>query len=406
MTLWRWTKTFASLVSLKVRRTLSTSGRTKNEYDFVIIGAGFYGCCLALFLRSLSKRVLVIERDAQSLQRSSRVNQARVHSGFHYPRSALTAVKSGVLFKRFVKDWPDAVKDDFDMFYAIAARNSKVSSRRFARIFDDIGADFREADVSEKTLFDPNLIKGVFNCREFAFDFKVLRQRLVWLLDRANIEVRFGTEVTEIDLSADSCRLGLSSGDEVTANYLFNVTYSHVNQMHNKAGLKPVPIRHEIAELAIVWPPEALSGKAVTVMDGPFFSCMPYPSDGLYSLTHVRFTPHFTWFESETKKSPYQVLEDYNQPTRFEMMRRDSARYMPCLHDSVYSHSHFEVKTVLLKNERDDGRPILFVRDPDHGRMYSVLGGKIDNIYDLFDVVRADRPDWHDATDSHLFDAI
>ena len=76
----------------------------KNELDFVVVGGGFYGCCLALFLRSLSDRVTIVERDQDILLRASRINQARVHSGFHYPRSALTAVKSAVLFKRFVKD--------------------------------------------------------------------------------------------------------------------------------------------------------------------------------------------------------------------------------------------------------------------------------------------------------------
>ena len=47
----------------------------------------------------------------------------------------------------------------------------------------------------------------------------------------------------------------------------------------------------------------------------------------------------------------------------------------------------FEVKTVLTANERDDGRPILLHRHSPGRRFYSVMGGKIDNIYDLFDAL-------------------
>ena len=68
-----------------------------NNLDFIIIGGGFYGCCLALFLSSVSKKIILIEKENELLSRSSKINQARVHSGFHYPRSAITAVKSLML---------------------------------------------------------------------------------------------------------------------------------------------------------------------------------------------------------------------------------------------------------------------------------------------------------------------
>ena len=66
-------------------------GGPATTYDYVVIGGGFYGCCLALYLRSISARVLVVEAGPRLMDRASRVNQARVHTGFHYPRSAATA---------------------------------------------------------------------------------------------------------------------------------------------------------------------------------------------------------------------------------------------------------------------------------------------------------------------------
>ena len=59
---------------------------------------GFYGCCLALFLRSISKNVILIEKDNTLLNRVSRKNQARIHAGFHYPRSVTTAKKLNLIY--------------------------------------------------------------------------------------------------------------------------------------------------------------------------------------------------------------------------------------------------------------------------------------------------------------------
>jgi hypothetical protein len=66
-------------------------------------------------------------------------------------------------------------------------------------------------------------------------------------------------------------------------------------------------------------------------------------------------------------------------------MVRDSARYIPAIREAKYVESLFEVKTVLVKNEGDDGRPILFERHPGLPNCFSILGGKIDNIYDVLE---------------------
>jgi hypothetical protein len=72
-------------------------------------------------------------------------------------------------------------------------------------------------------------------------------------------------------------------------------------------------------------------------------------------------------------------------------MRRDAARYVPDLRDCSYVRSLWEVKTILPQSGANDSRPILFKRDPSAPNLISLLGGKIDNIFDLDDVLpRAD----------------
>src|SRR5262249_24670253 len=171
-------------------------------------------------------------------------------------------------------------------------------------------------------------------------------------------------------------------GCEVQARYVFNVTYSEINRVLSMAGLPEAALKHEETEIALVRPPEELAGYGITVMDGPFFSTMPYPSKKLYSLTHVRYTPHASW----TNRNPAARLACETNPHKSHVrhMILDSSRYVPCLSKATWEYSLYEIKTILIKNEGDDGRPILFQRRPATSRVISVLGAKIDNIYDLF----------------------
>lgn len=80
----------------------------------------------------------------------------------------------------------------------------------------------------------------------------------------------------------------------------------------------------------------------------------------------------------------------------------DAQRYLPCMRDLEWVKSVFEIKTILKKNERDDGRPILFHRDSRDRNIISILGGKIDNIYDLFDII-GQESDFRGVNFSFLF---
>ena len=66
-------------------------------------------------------------------------------------------------------------------------------------------------------------------------------------------------------------------------------------------------------------------------------------------------------------------------------MLRDAARYVPSLSGAKHIDSMYEIKTVLAKSEGDDSRPILFERHSNLPGCYSILGGKIDNIFDVLE---------------------
>jgi glycine/D-amino acid oxidase-like deaminating enzyme len=358
--------------------------------DAVVIGGGFYGTVIATHLaKHHGFDVVVVELGHELLARASYGNQARIHNGYHYPRSFTTAYRSHINLPRFVQDWPQAVKKDFTKLYAIARRNSKVSAQQFQRFCGSIGARIEPAAPEFRGLFDATLVERVFLVEEYAFNATVLADYARRDLDDQGIPVLYHTRVTAVR-AAEAGRLAVSAestrGAEtaLTARYVFNCTYSGLNQVGGDVSPTRTGLKHEIAEMALVRLPSELEGVAVTVMDGPFFSVMPFPPLRLNTLSHVRYTPHVHWTD-ERGVDPYAKLEAYDRVSRADRMIRDASRYLPLLAEANHEGSLFEVKTVLVNNEGDDGRPILFEGDPNLAGYYSVLGGKIDNVYDVLE---------------------
>lgn len=358
----------------------------------VIIGGGFYGAAIAIYLAKVRglRQVILLEREPKLLIRASSNNQARIHNGYHYPRSFTTAFRSRVNSPRFLRDWPQVVKADFVKLYAISRRNSKVTAKQFERFCYEIGANIKPADAALKKLFEPRLIEDVFVAEEYAFDSMRLAEWAVKELHDAGIEIHYSTRALAISRSPAHESLIVATQSKsggmgsIASSYVFNCTYSGLNQFSGEFPGTQTDLKHEVTEMALLQVPHALKEIGITVMDGPFFSVMPFPPRELHTLSHVRYTPHFSW-KDQLNIDPYKRLEEYKKSTRVERMVRDVGRYIPSLLAAKYVDSLFEVKTTLIKSEGDDGRPILFEKHEELPGCYSVLGGKIDNIFDVLE---------------------
>jgi glycine/D-amino acid oxidase-like deaminating enzyme len=355
--------------------------------DTVIIGGGFYGLRIAQFLKQELgvQKVTVLEKESDLMQHASYNNQARVHNGYHYPRSVLTALRSRVNLPVFSKEYEDAVVKDFDKYYGVATHLSKVSAHQFQRFFERIGAEIERAP-EVKHLFDGKFIEDVFKVKEYAFNTVVLKKHLLKSLGELGVDVATNERVVEIR-EEGSYKIVVTNKRTLKAKFLINTTYSSINILNKLAMLPIIPLKHELTEMCLVKLPPQLQGKAFTIMCGPFFSIMPFPAKGLHTLSHVRYTPHTEWRDSDDKvRDGHNYMGKVKHATHFPQMFADTKRYMPAAAGIEYSgKSLWEVKTVLPQSEGDDSRPILY--KPHYGGLKNyicIMGGKIDNIYDVF----------------------
>jgi glycine/D-amino acid oxidase-like deaminating enzyme len=363
------------------------------DHEVVVIGGGFYGCCLAIFLSDYFPGVVLLERGSDLLTRASYANQARVHGGYHYPRSFMTALRSLINLPRFCLDFRECIVDRFDKVYAVARNLSKINAFQFRKFCERIGAPIKLAPKPVRRLFNEAMIDEVFYVKEHAFDALKLRQLLKKRLQRSGVKVYLNSVVQKVcPLGDDRVELSLKDGTSWSGKQVFNCTYSNINTLLHGSGLSLLPMKHEVTEIALMDVPEELKTLGITVMDGPFFSAMPFPPRKVHSLSHVRYTPHESWFDGEGFKEAYGYLEDLPIRSNYPLMWKDAQRYVPSLSKAQYLGSLYEIKSVLVENEVDDGRPILMRTHPELKNLTTIMGGKIDNIYDVLQALqRLDR---------------
>jgi glycine/D-amino acid oxidase-like deaminating enzyme len=144
------------------------------NYDKIILGAGIYGLYSALYSAKKGEKVIVLEYDNDSFSRASYINQARVHNGYHYPRSISTALKSSNYFNRFTKDFSFAINSKFRKIYAISSDYSWTSASQF-EIFCK-NANIKCERLHPDRYFKHGKCDGVFETEEYAFGADKLKK--------------------------------------------------------------------------------------------------------------------------------------------------------------------------------------------------------------------------------------
>lgn len=366
------------------------------DCDAVVVGGGIIGSVVARHLAKSFGRVVLLEARPALLRGASYANQARVHRGYHYPRSFLTGLRSSVNFPRFVAEFSECIDLNFVAYYAIGRHVSKVTSAQFKVFCDRIGAPLSPAPASIRRLFNAALVEDVFAVEECVFDADRLAARMQADLADMNVRIEYGAAARQVFSGQDGTlrvRYEVDGSTEwLSASEVFNCTYSDANHLLLNSGLTPIPLKHELAEMALVEVPSELRRIAVTVMCGPFFSLMPFPPRQLHTLSHVRYTPHSWSSEDSIADAPLRRLREPSaRKTRFPFMQRDAQRYLPALTQARYRGSIWETKTVLPASEVDDSRPILFRAHHGMPNLHCIIGAKIDNVYDIVDELERQR---------------
>ena len=371
------------------------------QFDRIIIGAGLYGLYSALFCCKKGQKVIVLECDDAPFKRATYINQARVHQGYHYPRSISTALKSAGYFERFNKDYAFCVNKEFDQIYATSSQYSWSDGKQFK-------AFCKAANIPCEELYAGNYFKegmcdGVFRTREYTYDAMILKEYFLNELERfgSSVVIKYGEKICSIDRGNTTYVIRTEEGESYEAPFVLNSTYAGTNQILEMAGFEKFGIKYELCEIILCDVNEKLKGVGFTVMDGPFFSIMPFGKTGLHSLTSVTFTPHTTSYDAVPTFScqadsnghcSTKRLGNCNDcpskpETAFPYMANLARKYMLDEYRFEYKESLFSMKPILMSSEIDDSRPTVIREYSKNPTFVGVLSGKINTVYDLDEVL-------------------
>lgn len=321
-----------------------------------ISGAGIYGSTIAIRLAERGHHVELFD-PLGVLRAASAINQFRIHSGYHYPRSPETITETLEARAEFTAAYAPAIVRTSRHYYAIPKEGSQTSPDLFEKVMAShklpckpcrpqwMNFDFidRCYEVDEQ-LYDPDLLRQTIEARLAALKIP-FHQRA------------FPNETRdEYDFIIRACYgLGPSLGQFKIAKY-------------------------QVAEKILIDLPPELRGISLVVIDGPFTAFDPYGASAHSQFGSAQHTNHWTTTDPAAPiPQPYAPL--MNAPTfapfagtHFEKMRNDATLTVPAAKDARYIGSRFTMR-VVENNPAEDRRTLLIQERPPNE--LHVFSGKV-----------------------------
>ena len=370
----------------------------REDFDFLIIGGGIFGVYSAIYLAEKGLRICLIEKESDLMRKASIVNQARLHAGYHYPRSIGTARIADEYKDRFTKEHRDFINFKFEKYYAIEKYGSFTDSKQFERFCETL--KIKAEPVKEHPLINFDRIQELYLTEEFSFDPILIAEYYKnKVKGYGNIEIKMNSSVVSAYRNNSNWIVKIREGEtierEINTPAVINATYCGTNTINKLFSIQSIKLMYEITEMAMIHS-KLFNNIGLTVMDGHFASLMPYGLSNLLSLSSVTYTHHKVSFEDEPVFD-CQDLVTHCKPGSISLCNTCAAKPATAknkmiqqirlyLNDNVdlsYFFSMFTIKTKLQASYIDDGRPTeiaMLNAKPDY---YCLFAGKINSIYEI-----------------------
>lgn len=318
----------------------------------IVVGGGFYGLMLSTFLAD-KYEVHLYEEENDIMTKASSLCQMRIHSGMMYPRNIKTALSCLRTFKPFMLRFKDAIVDDFTSIYAVA-KDSKVDADTFYNIQKSIGQSIKKVN---NDIFDTRYVEQVFECKEYTFDIDIIKSILLKECLNKGVIMHLDTHIN-----------ALSDFPYTDIAKIFLCNYKGINDVLKGSNL-PIIKELKTVQCEKIYFRDNLGDIAICVVDGDYFNtmCLPSRFKGLKTLSVIN--------------KPI-IDNQSNKDVAFDIMQRFIPSVTP-----IYDHSDFGYKCFI--ESADNQNRTCFIRKENYPiETYSILGGKITNVFSLFEQLK------------------
>jgi hypothetical protein len=321
-----------------------------------VAGAGIYGATIAIRLAEHGHNVHLFD-PLGIMCAASVINQYRIHSGYHYPRSPETILETLEARAEFMETFSPAIVRNSRHYYAIPLEGSQTSPHLFEKVMGRYGIAFTPC---RPDWMDFGFIDRCYEVEEHIYDPDILRDLVVGRICSLGIQFE---------------KRAFSPAMRLDYDFTIWATYG----LGPSRGLFKAA-KYQVAEKILIELPPILRGVSLVVVDGPFTAFDPYGSSARSLFGSAKHTNHWTTTNpDEPIPDPYAKI--LNRPsfepvsfTRFDAMRKDSSLAVPTSKDAVYLGSRFTIRVV--ENNPEQDRRTLYVQEVAPQELH-VFSGKV-----------------------------
>lgn len=335
-----------------------------------VIGGGFYGIMASLELSKSDfvKEVYLFEKGRNLMNAAGKYNQARLHLGFHYPRSEETIFQSKNGFNLYQNRFPNVTKSIKKNVYLIR-EDGQIGINDYLKTMRRNGIDFQDIDISEtsfKYKFDGCPFHSI-KVNERYIDIVKLNKNLINEIKEMGVNICLNQEVKTIDLEKGI--IEFNSGYLNNFDFIVNCTYTNPFLGFSQ---NPCSLKYEFCTLLLISSDE-IKDQAITVMDGPFVSVYPWLSN-LHSVSSVKFTPTIKSNEFSKLQNLISKRTIEQSGETLSLIEDHMKAFFGFNYTLIGDFSTFKVK---LRNDKGDQRLVKTYRE---GKCMTVIQGKLDAV--------------------------
>tara|TARA_Y100000589_G_scaffold72501_1_gene65302 strand:+ start:13023 stop:14078 length:1056 start_codon:yes stop_codon:yes gene_type:complete len=333
-------------------------------FKIAVVGAGVFGSTCALRLSNIGHECVLFEKKDSILSCASRVNQYRLHKGYHYPRGNETVTQLSKSSRRFEEEFSSAINYKMKNIYALAAEKSLVNTNQYIDFLRSNSLDYRI--IPECEFLKSEMFSSIFEVNEGLINFFLLKNLLTERIKNSkNLRVKLKTEFNN------------EFADEF--DFIIICTYGLSSQLLPKKIRREY--KYQLIEKPVVMPPLSLRNKSIVIIDGPFMCIDPMIGTDLSVLGNVKHAVYQTSFgyqpdpiSSEFKINPWEDIKDCSK-SRFHIFIEHGGKYIRDFEKCEFKFSMTGYRVVNINREKTDDRPTYI---NNFGKYFEVSSGKID----------------------------
>ena len=359
---------FNKKLTLFTSRTLELF-KIKIFNKIAVVGGGIFGSTAAWYLSERGFEVDLFEKNKDIMLQASAINQYRLHSGYHYPRSKSTAKSSVKASVSFTSHYGKSLCDPCEHYYCISSKDSLLTPQEYLLFLDDLMLPYEIVDKLE--IINNDSVDLIVKVKESLFDPHILKEEVWEKLRHNNVGVRLGAK-TNLEQLKDY-------------DYRIVATYSGINSVLTKQN-EMLDYQFEFCEKPIFKFPPEFNSKSIVIMDGPFTCIDPFSSGNVHVVGNVVHAIHDANIgkipKSFAEFSKYMNKGLIQNPTisKKDLFLKTLKHFFKNIDAIEYLGSMFTIRTVLPKRDYDDARPTTVQKNKSN--TFVIFSGKIGTCVD------------------------